>query len=113
MPRFRRALALSAVPALLAVPGAWPGPVGSSPAAAGEQPTHCDWSDTGLVEPGFTLERRTGTYSTGGETGTITCDGPIEGRMPSGPGTIGFEATYGTDGGASCQSGGKGGYAGF
>jgi len=111
MPKFRRALALAAVPALLALPGAWPG--GSGAAAAEEQATHCDWADTGLVEPGFTLERRTGTYSTAGETGTITCDGPIQGQMPSGPGTVGFEATYGVGGGASCQSGGQGAYAGF
>lgn len=82
-------------------------------AGAQQKVTKCSWSDTGAVEPGFSTEPSSGTYSTAGETGTVECDGPVYGQQPTGPGTIGFEATYGVDGPSSCQSGGKGAYAGF
>lgn len=111
MSQSRRVIALT-VAVLAALPIVPSAPTPATAAAAGSTTT-CGWSDEGLVEPGFSTEPSSGTYSTGGETGTITCDGPIQGQMPSGPGTIGFETTYGVDEGASCQSGGKGSYAGF
>jgi len=40
------------------------------------------------------------------ETGTITCNGPVNGKQPTGPGKFGVDGRYGTKGGATCQRGG-------
>ena len=75
--------------------------------------TICDWHDSGTVEPAITMSPASSEYSTHGETGTITCDGKIDGAMPSGPGTIGFEARMGPAKPVTCTSGGDGDYTGF
>jgi hypothetical protein len=41
-----------------------------------------------------------------GETGTITCNGAVNGKQPTGPGTFGVDGRYGTKRGFTCQSGG-------
>lgn len=44
--------------------------------------------------PGLTLSPRSGTYGSGGETGSITCEGTIYGHSVTGPGSFGFEGHY-------------------
>lgn len=46
------------------------------------------------LSPGFSPTSTSGTYGTGGETGTITCLGTLEGHRVTGAGTFGFEGTY-------------------
>jgi hypothetical protein len=60
------------------------------------------------VTPGLSNSPSSGTFTTNGETGTADCKGKINGRTITGPGTYGTEGRYGTDGPATCTSGGKG-----
>jgi hypothetical protein len=46
--------------------------------------------------------------TTNGQTGTITCSGPVNGKQPTGAGRDGFQGHYGTKGGDTCQGGGAG-----
>ena len=86
--------------ALLAV-GAMPaGPARAAGATA------CTFEYDGVVSPGLSSSPSSGTIKTNGETGTITCNGPVNGKQPTGPGTFGVDARYGSKGGATCQSGG-------
>ena len=75
--------------------------------------TVCEWKDSGVLSPPMTMDLASHTYSTKGETGTITCDGPIMGHTPTGPGKIGFEARMGPATPINCTSGGIGDYVGF
>ena len=75
--------------------------------------TVCGWKDSGRVSPPMTMKPASLTYSTRGETGTITCNGKIMGHRPTGPGTIGFEARMGPTTPVTCTSGGVGDYVGF
>lgn len=65
----------------------------------------CFFEFTLTLNPGLTATPSTGTLSTGGETGSIACYGPVRGAMPSGVGTMGVEGTYGVAGGDSCAGG--------
>ena len=46
------------------------------------------------LSPGFSLTPSTGTYGSGGETGTISCLGSLDGHRVTGRGTFGFEGVY-------------------
>jgi hypothetical protein len=48
-----------------------------------------NWRDT--VSPGVSLSAAAAAFTSHGETGTITCDGSINGHHVTGPGTIGEE----------------------
>lgn len=54
----------------------------------------CTFIFPNRLTPGFTLTFSTGTYGSGGETGTITCLGTLDGYRVTGPGTFGFEGVY-------------------
>jgi hypothetical protein len=44
--------------------------------------------------PGLSMTTGSGSYGSGGETGSITCTGTVHGHRITGPGTFGFEGTY-------------------
>jgi hypothetical protein len=46
------------------------------------------------ITPGFTMTPGSGTFTTHGQTGSITCVGRIGGDRVTGPGSIGAEETY-------------------
>ena len=84
--------------------------VGAMPAgqASGAGGTPCTFEYDAIISPGLSSSPSSGTIKTDGERGTITCNGPVNGKQPTGPGTFGVDARYGTKGGATCQSGGDG-----
>lgn len=41
------------------------------------------------ASPGLSLQPGPSRFTSGGETGTLTCDGPVNGLQPTGPGAIG------------------------
>ena len=67
--------------------------------------THCTFSSTITLAPGFSVVPSSGTFTSGGETGTVSCDGPVRGIIPTGPGTLGVEGRYGTKDPSTCFSG--------
>jgi hypothetical protein len=94
---------------------AWTLPLGS-PVGAGAMPgdvegrpgdTHCLAEFDVVISPGLTNSPSSGTLTTNGETGTITCDGPINGYQPTGVGTRGEVGHYGVNGPDTCGSGGE------
>ena len=62
------------------------------------------WTATGLP-PGLSIVPSSGTFTSGGETGTVSCDGPVRGIVPTGPGTLGVEGRYGTKDPDTCFGG--------
>jgi hypothetical protein len=46
------------------------------------------------ITPGFSLAPSSGTITTNGQTGSITCIGKIAGHSVTGPGSIGIEEAY-------------------
>jgi hypothetical protein len=46
------------------------------------------------ITPGFTTRPSSGTFTTHGQTGSITCVGRIHGHRVTGPGSIGAEESY-------------------
>jgi hypothetical protein len=84
----------------------------SSPAVptadAAEGGTRCTWQFDVVAAPGLNTEPSSGTVVTNGETGTASCEGPVNGHKPTGQGTSGYDGRYGTKDGDTCQSGGEG-----
>lgn len=78
------------------------------PGTQAQQGTTCTFAADFTISPGLSGEATSGTVSTGGEKGTMECDGPVRGKQPTGPGTFGAEGHYGTDGADTCASGGEG-----
>jgi hypothetical protein len=64
--------------------------------------THCLASFVVNLDPGFSMTPAAGTFTTDGETGTITCEGPINGFDVTGAGTRGETGRYALDGPATC-----------
>ncbi|MGH2721522.1 MAG: hypothetical protein ACRDJO_07960 [Actinomycetota bacterium] len=92
--RRSRTLATS-VCALLATVLAWPAHAGGATNAV------CSFSFPAHFSPGISMTAGSGTFGSGGETGTISCVGTIGGHAVTGPGTFGFEGTFT---GSSCLS---------
>jgi hypothetical protein len=92
------------------------GPVPLHPTSAGaaggtpEQPntkdTHCLAVFDLTFSPGISMSPSSGTATSHGETGTNRCDGPINGKQVTGPGTRGEDLRYGVRDSGTC-SGGK------
>ncbi len=78
------------------------------PAGAAGSSTQCSFEMNLVAQPGLTSSPSSGTITSNGETGTVSCKGPVNGKDPTGEGTAGTEGTYGTKDGDSCQSGGEG-----
>src|SRR5437879_9886367 len=76
-------------------------------AVAAEAParTHCTFTAAIALVPGLSVVPSSGTFSSGGETGTVSCDGPVRGIVPTGPGTLGVEGRYGTKDPDTCFGG--------
>ena len=83
-------------------------PVISTTPASGASPTQCTFEHDVVASPGLSTSPSSGTVTTNGETGTFACDGPVNGKQPTGSGTSGTEGRYGTNGADTCQSGGEG-----
>lgn len=62
--------------------------------ASGKTSAVCVSQFTTTISPGFTLVPSSGTQTTHGETGTVTCVGKLNGRRITGPGSIGYDSTY-------------------
>ena len=56
---------------------------------------------TATITPGFSLTPGPGTFTTGGETGSMSCIGKIGGDRVTGRGSVGVDETYT---GGSCTS---------
>ena len=91
-------LAASALLTLQATPAAAAGPTGP-------RTGDCAFSYSPAISPGIGMTRGSGSVSSGGETGTIDCDGNLDGHEITGPGTWGFEGVVSN---ASCAEGGRG-----
>jgi hypothetical protein len=96
-----RALAASAV-WILAL---WPLTVAEGSA---QGPTTCSVVFDEVASPGLRAAPSSGTVSSNGEGGLVECDGPVDGRRPSGAGSSDVSERYGTRGGDSCRTGGVG-----
>ena len=79
---------------------AWAIPGGSTP-VAGAEPASCGAEGDFTADPGLSTSPSSGTVTTGGETGTLSCKG-------GGKGTMGFDGRYGTKDPDTCSSGGEG-----
>jgi hypothetical protein len=90
-------LPLGSHPAGADMPGADPGP--RSP-----HDVHCLAKLDVTISPGLSMSPTSGTFTSGGETGTNRCDGPINGYMPTGLATRGEDGRYGVEGPSSCMS---------
>ncbi len=69
--------------------------------------TTCTFEDDVAAAPGLTTSPSSGTVKNE-KDGTFTCDGPVNGKQPSGPGTSSFDGRYGTKDPDTCQGGGEG-----
>jgi hypothetical protein len=81
--------------------------VAATPAKSAE-PTHCVAEFDVTLSPGLSSSPSSGTYTTDGETGAISCDGPVNGHQPTGIGRRGEHGTFGVDDPDTCASGGEG-----
>ena len=79
-----------------------------STATAASGGTQCTWEFDVVASPGLSTNPSSGTVVTNGETGTSSCDGPVNGSKPTGPGKSGYDGRYGTKDPDTCQSGGEG-----
>jgi hypothetical protein len=78
---------------------------GATPIEAAPQGTKCKHELEFTLSPGFSMTPSTGTRH--GE-GTITCDRPVNGKQPTGAGTVTDEGRYGTKDPDGCISGSEG-----
>jgi hypothetical protein len=80
---------------------------GGSPAQAGDE-VHCVNAHEVTLSPGFSIRGTSGSFNVA-TVRTMECQGPINGRMPSGVGSYGEEpGRYGTADPDTCQDGGEG-----
>ena len=92
------------VPSLGRGPGP-PGAGGGLPVArADDAGTPCPFEVDVSLSPGLSRSPSSGTFDSGGEKGTLDCQGDVGGRPTTGRGTFGVEGHYGTAGGGdSCK----------
>lgn len=103
----RRSLVCVAVISAFTVLPLGAGPVGADlpgppPTPRSADDVHCLAKLNVVLSPGIGMTPASGTFSSGGETGTATCDGPVNGYMPTGVGTRGEDGRYGVEGPSSC-----------
>jgi hypothetical protein len=63
----------------------------------------CNFNFTVTISPGLSMTPTAGTFTSGGQTGKITCYGDIYGKEITGPGRAG--ASGGGDGPTTCTNG--------
>jgi hypothetical protein len=78
------------------------------PAGAAGSGTTCTFEADVSAAPGLTTSPTSGTVHGDDKDSTITCDGPVNGQQPTGPGAMGLEGRYGTRDPDTCQGGGEG-----
>lgn len=77
--------------------------------AAGAGGAHCTFEARFRLTPGLSVVPSRGQFTSGGETGTITCEGRLRTGAVSGAGTFGAQGRYGTGSfGDTCLTGGEG-----
>lgn len=69
--------------------------------------TTCTVENPVGLNPGLTLQGSTGTFESN-PLGTVACDGPVNGVVPTGPGSFLDKGTYGTEDPDDCLAGGEG-----
>jgi len=69
-------------------------PATGSAQAAATTSAACTGQLTLTIAPGFSVTPSSGTLTSHGQTGTITCTGSIDGQRVTGPGTVGLDETY-------------------
>jgi hypothetical protein len=77
------------------------------PAAKAAEGAPCTAEVDLSLAPGLSNSPSSGTWTTNGETGTISCTGTLNGNKITGPGTIGGEGRYGTRDPDTCGGGGE------
>lgn len=71
--------------------------------AAGD--AQCTFSLEVTFSPGLSAQASTGTFTTGGPTGSMDCTGPVNGHEVTGRAPLATDGRYGTKGPDSCASG--------
>lgn len=79
----------------------------STSAVRADSGTTCTVENPVTLSPGLSLQGSTGTFDNSA-TGTVECDGPVNGVQPTGPGTFHDKGTYGTQDPDDCVRGGEG-----
>lgn len=72
-----------------------------------QQGTRCTFEFEVILSPGLSMSGSSGTHGTS-SPGTLTCNGLVNGKQPTGTGTLGEEGRYGTKDPDTCASGGEG-----
>jgi hypothetical protein len=73
-----------------------------------EEVTRCTGNFEVTLTPGLGLSGSSGTHSSGGAAPTLDCQGPVNGKLPTGLGALGDEGLYGTVDPDDCLAGGEG-----
>lgn len=80
-----------------------------APADARTPSARCVFEVRFTLAPGLSVVPSRGEFTSGGETGTITCHGALSSGAVTGPGSFGAQGRYGTNApGDSCLTGGEG-----
>lgn len=80
--------------------------VPSGPAAHADEEVHCVSFHDAAISPGLSIQGSSGTFRE--TSGTMECQGPINGRTPTGIGSFQDRGRYGTEDPDTCQEGGEG-----
>jgi len=96
------------VPAVALVLVASSGAVVEARAGETQEGTPCTFAFDITFSPGVSETPTSGTHTSGGQTGAVECDGPVNGKQPTGPGTFGESGRYGTVDPDTCTGGGEG-----
>ena len=64
--------------------------------------TRCSGEFLVTITPGLSMEETSGTHDTGDKPGTAECDGPVNGKKPTGTGTLKESGSYEA---STCRSG--------
>jgi len=75
---------------------------GDPPPSRSPKDTHCIAEFDVTLDPGLSQTPSSGTFTTGGDVGTMVCDGLVNGFQVTGTGTRGEVGRYGLDGPNSC-----------
>jgi hypothetical protein len=82
------------------------GVVSGGPAAHADDEVHCVNEHDLVFSPGLSIQGSSGSFR---ETaGTMECEGPINGRTPTGVGSYRDSGRYGIEDPDTCQEGGEG-----
>jgi len=78
----------------------------AAPASAASS-TSCTFEFEAIASPGLSTSGSSGTVGTD-KDGTAACDGPVNGKQPTGQGSSSYKGNYGTKDPDTCQDGGEG-----